>query len=74
MSKLSTAQTNMAAKTSRLIVSQEANAGSLHIDYVDPDMGFLVTSTVNGPPIRFRTSAQINDFIASSGPNGRWPV
>lgn len=74
MSKLSTAQGTMAGKTNKLIVSQESSGGSLHANYVDPDMGFLVTSSVGSPPVRFSTAAQLNDYIASSGPGGRWPV
>lgn len=74
MSKLTTAQGNLSGKTNKMVVSQESAGGSLHANYVDPDMGFLVTSTVQGPVIRFVTAAQLNDFIASTGPNGKWPV
>jgi hypothetical protein len=74
MSKLSTAVTNLAAKTSKISVSQEIAGGGNRENLNDPDVLLLVTGTGMAYPIRFANATQLNDFIASTGPNGKWPV
>lgn len=74
MTKLSTAQATLAGKTSKMTLAQERAAGEKTENNADPDGQFLLTNTVSGQTIRFQTLAQLNDFLASTGPGGHWPV
>jgi hypothetical protein len=74
MSKLSTNQTTLSGKTSKMVLLQEAAAGGNTPLYQDPDHGFVLINSVSGQVIRFQTQAALIDFLNSTGPNGRWPV
>lgn len=74
MTKLTTNQATLAGKTNKIVLDQEYKAGGNRENQVDPDGGFVVTNSVSGQTIRFQTQQQLLDFLASTGPNGRWPT
>jgi hypothetical protein len=74
MSKLSTNQASLAGKTSKIALAQEYTAGGNRENLNDPELGFILINSVSGQTTRFNTLAQLQDFIASTGPGGRWPV
>lgn len=74
MTKLSTNQATLSGKTSKMTLSQEIAAGGNRENLSDPDTNFVLTNTVSGQVVRFNTLAQLQDFLASTGPGGHWPV
>lgn len=74
MSKLTTNQASLAGKTSKITLDQEYKAGGNRENLADPEHGFILINSVSGQALRFLNLAQIQDFIASTGPGGRWPV
>lgn len=74
MSKLTTNQATLAGKTTKMNLDQEYKAGGNRENTTDPDHGFTLVNNVSGQAIRFQTNQQLLDFLASTGPGGKWPV
>lgn len=73
MGKLSTAVAVLAGKSSKFSLQQEVTIGGKSEYQIDPDGAFVLINSVSGQAVRFNNLAQLNDFLASTGPGGHWP-